>query len=168
MVKHLETHRLIGKEQHGFVKGRSCLTYLLETLDDITNSLDEGEGLDMIYVDYRKAFDSVPHRRLIHKVRRYVFGEVYINWIRGFLTNRKQRVYLRGHFSEPRDVLSWVFQGSVLGPLLFVLFVNDIPEVVNGKVKMYADDTKVFDNQKIVYLYKVTETNLNSGLENGY
>lgn len=148
MVKHLETNRLIAKEQHGFVRGRSCLTNLLETLDDITNSLDEGEGLDMIYLDYRKAFDSVPHKRLIHKVQNYGFGDTYINWIKDFLTSRKQQVFLRGHFSEPRDVLSGVPQGSVMGPLLFVLYVNDIPDVVSGKVKMYADDTKLYDNHK--------------------
>lgn len=90
MVKHLETNKLIMKEQHGFVKGRSCLTNLLETLDDITNSLDEGEGLDMIYLDYRKAFDSVPHKRLIHKVQNYGFGDTYINWLKDFLTKRKR------------------------------------------------------------------------------
>ena len=148
MVNHLDIHKLIAKEQHGFVKGRSCLTNLLETLDDITNSLDEGEGLDMIYLDYRKAFDSVGHKRLVHKIKSYGFGEVFINWITDFLANRKQRVFLRGHLSEQKDVLSGVPQGSVLGPLLFILFVNDLPEIVNGKVKMYADDTKLYDNQK--------------------
>ena len=148
MVNYLDIHKLIAKEQHGFVKGRSCLTNLLETLDDSTNSLDEGEGLDMIYLDYSKAFDSVGHKRLIHKIKSYGFGDVFINWITDFLANRKQRVFLRGHLSEQKDVLSGVPQGSVLGPLLFILFVNDLPDIVNGKVKMYADDTRLYDNQR--------------------
>lgn len=146
MVQHLDINKLVAKEQHGFVKGRSCLTNLLETFDDITCSLDEGEGLDIIFLDYKKAFDSVPHKRLLHKVKSYGFGEVYTNWIKDFLFNRKQRVFIRGQFSEHASVLSGVPQGSVLGPLLFILFVNDIPEVVNAKVKMYADDTKLYDN----------------------
>ena len=101
-----------------------------------------------VYLDYRKAFDSVGHKRLVHKIKSYGFGEVFINWITDFLANRKQKVFLRGHLSEQKDVLSGVPQGSVLGPLLFILFVNDLPEIVNGKVKMYADDTKLYDNQK--------------------
>ena len=67
MVQHLDTHKLMSKDQHGFVKGRSCLTNLLETLDDITSSLDEGEGMDMVFLDYKKAFDTVPHKRLLYK-----------------------------------------------------------------------------------------------------
>lgn len=90
MMEHLETHKLVSKEQHGFVKGKSCLTNLLETLDDITSSLDEGEGMDMVFLDYKKAFDTVPHKRLLYKVGKYGFGDIYINWIKDFLTNRKQ------------------------------------------------------------------------------
>ncbi|MES9884607.1 MAG: reverse transcriptase family protein, partial [Sedimenticola sp.] len=145
MVTHLERNELIADEQHGFVKGKSCLTNLLETLDDVTSALDLGEGLDMIYLDYSKAFDSVPHKRLIYKLSKYGFGDKFVNWIRYFLMEREQTVSIRGHFSKPVEVLSGVPQGSVLGPLLFVLYVNDIPEIVYANVKMFADDTKLYD-----------------------
>ena len=147
MIHHLESHNLVSKDQHGFVKGKSCLTNLLETLEDITSSLDEGSGIDMVFLDYKKAFDTVPHKRLLYKVKKYGFGEVYTNWIENFLSHRKQTVFIRGQSSKPADVLSGVPQGSVLGPLLFILYVNDIPEIVKAKVKMYADDTKVYEDQ---------------------
>ena len=147
MVQQLDKHKLVSKDQHGFVKGISSLTNLLETLDDITSSLDEGEGMGMVFLYYKKAFDTVPHKRLLYKVRKYGFGDIYINWFKDFLTNRKQRVHIRGQFSEPTEVLSGVPKESVLGPLLFILFVNDIPDTVNAKVKIYADNTKVYERQ---------------------
>ena len=82
------------------------------TLDDITTNFDEGEGPNMVFLDYKKAFDTVPHKRLQYKVQKYGFGDIYINWIKDFLSNRKQRVQTRGQYSIPADVLP---QGSVLG-----------------------------------------------------
>ena len=105
--------------------------------------------MDMVFLDYKKAFDTVPHKRLLYKVRKYGFEDIYINWIKDFLTNRKQRVHIRGQFSEPTEVLIGVPQGLVFGPLLFILFVNDIPDTVNAKVKMYANDTKVYLKDKL-------------------
>lgn len=112
-----------------------------------TSNLNEGEGTDMMFLDYKKAFDTVPHKRLLYKVRKYGSGEIFTNWISDFLSNRKQRVSIRGQSSEPPDVLNSVPQGLVLGPFLFIMFVNDISEVVSAIVKMYADDTKVYENQ---------------------
>ena len=126
-----------------------CEQFVLENCNGASvYSLNTKDRTLMIYLDYSKAFDSVGHKRLIHKIKSYGFGDVFINWITDFLANRKQRVFLRGHLSEQKDVLSGVPQGSVLGPLLFILFVNDLPDIVNGKVKMYADDTKLYDNQR--------------------
>lgn len=145
MLDHLERNKLLSDDQHGFTKNKSCLTNLLETLEEITSCLDNGEGVDVVFLDYRKAFDSVPHKRLIHKISRYGFGETFTRWITDFLSDRNQTVSIRGKFSQPAEVLSGVPQGSVLGPLLFLLYVNEIPEVIQGTAKLFADDTKVFD-----------------------
>ena len=119
-------------------------SYLPETLDDATSALDSGEGLDMVFLDYKKAFDSVPHQRLVHKLKSYGFGDRIIQWVANFLNERKQIVTVRGHSSKPVSVLSGVPQGSVLGPLLFILYVNELPELVSSKIRMFADDTKVY------------------------
>ena len=144
VMDYMETNGLICNEQHGFRKGRSCLTNLLETFEDWTKTLDEGYGLDIVFLDYRKAFDSVPHQRLILKLRTFGLGVKLQNWIRNFLRTRTMQVNVRGTLSKERPVLSGVPQGSVLGPLLFILYVNEIPAVVNNKMKMFADDTKIW------------------------
>ena len=145
MLGHLERNKLLSDDQHGFTRNKSCLTNLLETLEDITSCLNNGEGVDLVFLDYRKAFDSVPHKRLIHKLSTYGFGETFTKWITDFLIGRTQTVSIRGKFSQPAVVLSGVPQGSVLGPLLFILYVNEIPEVIQGTAKLFADDTKIFD-----------------------
>ena len=103
-----------------FTHGKSCLAYLLETFEDITKSVDEGVGVDMIYLDYSKAFDSVPHRRLLQKLAGHGIRGRLPEWISDFLEGRKQRVCVRGKTSEWSDVRSGVPQGSVLGPLCFL------------------------------------------------
>ena len=98
----------------------------------------------MVYMDFRKAFDSVPHRRLMQKVEAHgVKGKVYL-WIQDFLSNRTQQVTVNGTTSEEADVTSGIPQGSVLGPLLFILYINDLPDCVQNEVRMFADDTKLF------------------------
>jgi hypothetical protein len=133
----------MSSEQHGFMTGRSCLTNLLETFESWTKALDEGYGLDIIYLDYRKAFDSVPHVRLIEKLKTWIKGKLLV-WIADFLKSRSMRVELRGVLSELIDVLSGVPQGSVLGPLLFFLYVNELPNWIKNNMRMFADDTKVW------------------------
>ena len=96
--------------------GRSCLTNLLETLECWTKALDRGVGIDVIYLDYKKAFDSVPHRRLIEKLKGYGINGHLLEWITSFLTSRTMRVGVKGSFSEWIEVLSGVLQGSVLAP----------------------------------------------------
>ena len=154
MLGHLESNKLLSDNQHGFTKNRSCLTNLLETQEEITSCLDNGEGVDVVFLDDRKAFDSVPHHRLIHKLSRYGFGESFTRWITNFLCNCAQTVSIRGKFSQPAEVLNGVPQGSVLGPLLFILYVNEIPELVHGNAKLFADDTNDANKTKMFFRAK--------------
>jgi len=147
-MKFLESNNLLCRSQHGFRSGRSCLTNLLETLENWTKALDEGYGLDVVFLDYKKAFDSVPHRRLIDKLRSFGVNGKLLKWLDSFLTSRTMKVGLRGAFSQLLDVLSGVPQGSVLGPLLFLLYVNELPDWIKSELKMFADDTKVWHRIK--------------------
>ena len=143
LVDYLEGNGLFGKSQHGFRKNRSCLTNLLEFMEVVSNRLDKKEWVDVIYLDFKKAFDSVPHVRLLRKLEALgVRGEI-LRWIREWLRNRKQRVTLEGVESEWENVISGVPQGSVLGPVLFAIYIEDIDEGVCSRMLKFADDTKV-------------------------
>ena len=144
LCKHISQHNLLSPDQHGFTPGRSCLTNLLETLEIWTKAIDEGKQIDCIYLDYSKAFDSVPFMRLLIKMKAYgVTGKV-LEWIRNFLVGRQMKVSIRGQISSSIEVTSGVPQGSVLGPLLFLMYVNEIPSILQSTTKVFADDTKVF------------------------
>jgi len=144
MVDYLETTGFYNDCQHGFVKGKSTLTNLLETLESWTRILDEGLGIDVIYLDYRKAFDTVPHKRLIDKLRGSGINGSLLRWIDQFLLDRKMRVQVNGSLSDWFKVFSGVPQGSVLGPLLFLVYVQDLPQWVTNSIMMFADDTKLW------------------------
>ena len=144
VMEHLLSNNLISKHQHGFVPGRSCTTQLLEALDSWTSTLDEGGSVDIVYMDYQKAFDSVPHRRLKMKLSALGIKGHVLTWIEDFLANRKQRVIINNSSSQDADVTSGIPQGSVLGPLLFVAYINDLPRGLKSTAKMFADDTKLY------------------------
>ena len=144
LTKYLESTSMLSKVQHGFCQGRSCLTNLLETFEAWTLAVDQGYGIDVVYLDYRKAFDTVWHNGLLTKLQGYGVGGQLLAWIKSFLQGRRMRVQVRGAHSDWVEVSSGVPQGSVLGPLLFLIFVNDIPEWIKSNVKMFADDTKVW------------------------
>ena len=107
--------------------------------------MDEGFGIDVLYLDYRKAFDSVPHKRLLKKLKLYGINGKLLRWIQSFLEARLMRVRIRGSFSDWIEVLNGVPQGSVLGPLLFLLFVNDLPDWIKNGMRMFADDVKIWN-----------------------
>ena len=147
VMEHLLSNKLLAAEQHGFVPKKSCTTNLLETFDFITKSLAAKRAVDVVFLDFAKAFDKVPHKRLVHKLRAYGIVGKLLDWISEFLRNRKQRVVLGENTSEWASVDSGVPQGSVLGPILFLLYINDLPECVKFAIcKLYADDSKLLAN----------------------
>ena len=145
ILSYIESNNLITEHQHGFVSGRSCLTNLLEVLEAWTRILDSGYGVDVIYLDYKKAFDTVPHGRLLQKLVTFGIHESTLQWIKSFLEDRQMRVTVKGSYSHWVEVISGVPQGSVLGPLLFLIYVNDLPLWIKTNIKMFADDTKLWN-----------------------
>ena len=141
---HFDTHKLFSDCQFGFRRGRSCTDQLLAALEDWTTSLNQGHPIDVIMLDFSKAFDRVPHARLINKLQAYGIDGPLKSWINDFLANRSQRVFINNIASENSNVTSGVPQGSVLGPTLFLIFINDISENISSHIKIFADDTKIY------------------------
>ena len=141
--RHFIEHKLISPNQHGFVHKKSCVTNLLECQDVVSRLLNSNKSVDVLYTDFEKAFDKVSHKKLVIKLFGYGIRGKLLDWIKSFLRNRRQRVVLGEIESEWRDILSGVPQGSVLGPLLFVIYINDLPDGLESIFKMYADDSKV-------------------------
>ena len=145
VVDHLFSNNLLKDSQHGFMKGRSCTTNLLEFFHTAVDNLDAGNPMDIIYLDFAKAFDKVPTKKLLAKLKSMNINGNILNWISSWLRDRKQRVVLNGEASTWIEVLSGVPQGSVLGPLLFLIFINDIDDAAKyiNILRKFADDTKL-------------------------
>ena len=124
----MNDNNLFNESQHGFRSGRSCLSQLLEHYDTVLSILEDGANADVVYLDFAKAFDKVDHRIVLNKIQKLgIHGKVY-EWIESFLSNRYQSVTVNGTISEPQKVISGVPQGSVLGPIIFLILIGDIDD----------------------------------------
>ncbi|XP_065645257.1 uncharacterized protein LOC136075750 [Hydra vulgaris] len=149
IVNHLSKLNLISQSQHGFVKNKACVTNLLESNDYITKCLANKNAVDVVYLDFSKAFDTISHKLLIIKLKAYGIVGDLLDWIEDFLTDRKQRVVLGEHVSDWAHVTSGVPHGSVLGPILFIIYINDLPDNLKCVSKLYADDSKLMNELRV-------------------
>ena len=160
MWKHLHKHNIILHFQHGFQSRLSCESQLIETVHDWMTAMDNKTQINAILLDFAKAFDKVPHLRLLSKLTSYGITGNTQNWIKSFLSNRKQRVSVNGALSDITDVTSGVPQGSVLGPVLFLLYINDINGNIKSSIRLFADDSIIYRNISSKTDHEILQTDL--------
>ena len=141
---HLEDNDILFGNQHGFRKNHSCESQLILTVEDLAMNLDHGDQMDMIILDFSKAFDKVPHQRLISKLQFYGIQGSTLSWIKSWVTSRSQSVIIDGMCLKSVDVTSGVPQGTVLGPLMFLLFINDMQDDLVCTLRLFADDALLY------------------------
>ena len=144
VMEHYDDHQILVNTQHGFRPGRSCETQLIITTHDLASALDNRQQVDAVVLDFSKAFDHVPHQRLLQKLHHYGINTSLLHWIENFLTTRSQRVVIDGESSDFVPVTSGVPQGTVLGPLLFLSFINDIQSGITSRLRLFADDCLMY------------------------
>ena len=146
LMNFAESNRMLFRNQHGFRKNRSCEKQLIEFVTDLSNELDRGVQTDACILYFSKAFDNVNHQTLLLKLANLGISFQVTAWIDAFLTDRVQRVAVDGDESDEAAVTSGVPQGSVLGPALFLFYINDLPDALNSTVRLFADDTILYNS----------------------
>ena len=150
LLDHLDSHNALADEQHGFRHRRSCETQLIQFIEELGKGIQGGGQIDLIIMDFTKAFDKVSHQRLLYKLEGFGVSPQVRKWIEHFLCNRSQRVIVEGCTSGDVSVDSGVPQGTVLGPTLFLLYINDLPEYVQCPVRLFADDCVIYNSIKSI------------------
>ena len=144
IMNHFDCYSVLTDRQHGFRSKHSTESQLIITTQDLAQSLNKKLQVDMIILDFSKSFDTVPHNRLLNKLDRYGIRNKTHTWISNFLKYRKQRVVIGGEHSTWTQVMSGVPQGTVLGPLLFLTYINDLPNNIHSSIRLFADDCVLF------------------------
>ena len=161
-LEYLEKNNIIKDSQHGFRNKCSCLSNLLDFFKDVHKMYNNTRTVDILYLDFQKAFAKVPHKRLISKVKAHgITGNPY-KWMENWLKDRKQRVVFNGKASDWIRVNSGVPQGSVLGPILFIIYINDINDGIACKISKFADDTKIGNTVTTEAQRQIIQTDLNT------
>ena len=165
MITFLEENNILCNNQHGFRSGRSCLTQMLSHFNDVFLGLIDDKDTDSIYLDYAKAFDKVDHGLLVQKLEKYGFPPILIQWIKSFLIGRTQTVVVNGKHSVASNIISGVPQGTVLGPILFILFINDMHLCIkDSTVRLFADDSRILKSIGCEEETKCLQNDLNSAV----
>ena len=159
---HAEINKILSNNQHGFRKQLSCETQLLSFVQELQDSIHMGLQIDAIFLDFAKAFDKVPHNRLVQKLSAYGIQGKTLLWIENFLADRTQKVVLDNVSSDEISVSSGVPQGSVIGPCLFLFYINDLPNSVSSSARLFADDTVVYRAIKCAQDIQILQADLNS------
>ncbi|MFZ2539613.1 MAG: reverse transcriptase family protein [Oscillospiraceae bacterium] len=167
LLSFLLSHNLLSKSQHGFLKRHSTSTNLLETLNDWTISVSNHKSVIAAYIDFSRAFDVLSHSKIMHKLVSYGVTGNLLFWIQAFLSYRFQQVRINQSLSSPLPVLSGVPQGSVLGPLLFLIYINDIADTFSSSVtvKLFADDIKMYTDFSMPTIGTNFQSHLNKILD---